>query len=567
MRQLFSDVFLVTNADKYKHFERWATASDFPLENLINDGSTLPSNSLGALTDFELVLRTRKLWDCDIMVIAGDMLFQDCKFDMTQVLDYFRHHPDGDLAIYYNMHDFETTSSRGIVEVCPQTNRITKFLEKPSPSLTSSRFASVVFYCLRSQTLHLIPSYLDLHQDVTQRKFGAFMQWIINDNQVTVYGMKLPTGFQLIGDVGLKDYESWLNYFLKESTSGEAKGPIAKRAYARVGIMGNPSDGFYGKTISLSISNFWAEVTIEESPTLRLIPHPLNDPTEFGSLSDLHCISSKEGYLGGLRLLQATCKKFYHFCAQRGIALGRRNFTLSYDTNIPRQVGLAGSSAIVTATLKSLMAFFNLTQADLPKDLQPKFVLEVEKEELMINAGLQDRVVQVYEGLVYMDFSKDLMSKQGHGRYEYIAMAGSDLPTFFLAYLSNPSDSGKIHADVATRFQAGDQTVLEGMSELGDLTDQALVAFRDKQWSTLGQLMNRNFETRRRIYGDASLGEENLRMVGIAARHRASVKFPGSGGAVVGLIHEDTAVDDMKREFQAEGCVFVYILPLIPEAV
>lgn len=29
--------------------------------------------------------------------------------------------------------------------------------------------------------------------------------------------------------------------------------------------MGNPSDGFFGKTISLSISNFWAEVTIVES--------------------------------------------------------------------------------------------------------------------------------------------------------------------------------------------------------------------------------------------------------------------------------------------------------------
>lgn len=34
----------------------------------------------------------------------------------------------------------------------------------------------------------------------------------------------------------------------------------------------------------------------------------------------------------------------YHlrFCAQNGIAIARNNFTLSYDTNIPRQVGLAG---------------------------------------------------------------------------------------------------------------------------------------------------------------------------------------------------------------------------------
>ena len=32
--------------------------------------------------------------------------------------------------------------------------------------------------------------------------------------------------------------------------------------------MGNPSDGFFGKTISLSIANFWADVTIMESAKL-----------------------------------------------------------------------------------------------------------------------------------------------------------------------------------------------------------------------------------------------------------------------------------------------------------
>ena len=35
--------------------------------------------------------------------------------------------------------------------------------------------------------------------------------------------------------------------------------------------MGNPSDGFYGKTIALSISNFWADVTIYESAKLVCI--------------------------------------------------------------------------------------------------------------------------------------------------------------------------------------------------------------------------------------------------------------------------------------------------------
>lgn len=38
--------------------------------------------------------------------------------------------------------------------------------------------------------------------------------------------------------------------------------------------MGNPSDGFNGKTIAMSISNFWAEVTLVESPTLVTCTFP-----------------------------------------------------------------------------------------------------------------------------------------------------------------------------------------------------------------------------------------------------------------------------------------------------
>jgi len=45
-----------------------------------------------------------------------------------------------------------------------------------------------------------------------------------------------------------------------------------------------------------------------------------------------------EGYYGGVRLLMAICKVFYKHCADNSIVLKDGNFTLSYDTNIPRQV-------------------------------------------------------------------------------------------------------------------------------------------------------------------------------------------------------------------------------------
>ena len=37
-------------------------------------------------------------------------------------------------------------------------------------------------------------------------------------------------------------------------------GAITSRVFARIGLLGNPSDGFFGKTISLSLANFYAEV-------------------------------------------------------------------------------------------------------------------------------------------------------------------------------------------------------------------------------------------------------------------------------------------------------------------
>ena len=135
---------------------------------------------------------------------------------------------------------------------------------------------------------------------------------------------------------------------------------IFKKAYARIGLMGNPSDGFYGKTLSCCITNFHAEIILTESHRLRILPHQAHDLTEFNSLEELTAISTKYGYYGGLRLIYATCKYFRDYCQEYQLPIDDRNFTIRYDTNIPRQVGLGGSSAIITALLKALMEFYSL---------------------------------------------------------------------------------------------------------------------------------------------------------------------------------------------------------------
>jgi len=71
--------------------------------------------------------------------------------------------------------------------------------------------------------------------------------------------------------------------------------------------------------------------------------------------------------------------------------------------------------------------------------LRPNLILDAEKE-LGIVAGLQDRVAQVYGGLVYMDFSQEHMDKLGHGIYRPLDV--NLLPPLYLIYAENPSDSG-----------------------------------------------------------------------------------------------------------------------------
>ncbi|KAG1365719.1 hypothetical protein COCNU_12G007190 [Cocos nucifera] len=105
-----------------------------------------------------------------------------------------------------------------------------------------------------------------------------------------------------------------------------------------------------------------------------------------------------------------------------------------------RDDGLSGSSAIVCAALNCLLDFYGIRHL-VKVEIRPGLILSAERE-LGIVAGLQDRVAQVYGGLVYMDFSKEYMDKSGHGMYT--PMDISLLPPLHLIYAENPSDSGKL---------------------------------------------------------------------------------------------------------------------------
>ncbi|GJP34895.1 hypothetical protein CLOM_g19377 [Closterium sp. NIES-68] len=313
---------------------------------------------------------------------------------------------------------------------------------------------------------------------------------------------------------------------------------IARRAYARVGLLGNPSDGYNGKTLSFSLANFFAEVTLQSSRAVAIKPCAGDFVAEFASLRDLAEQSKEqrpEHADGGVCLLVSLCACLHDYCQLHGIDLPpHAAFTLSYSTNIPRQVGLSGSSAIIAAALSCLLHHFHLHHS-IPVAVRPNLILEAESR-LGIAAGLQDRVIQTYGGLVFMDFNRAHLDAHGYGIYE--PMDPALLPPLHVIFAANPSDSGQVHSSVRQRWRDGDVAVRQAMADVAALVEEGRDALVAQDWGKLARLMDRNFDLRRQMFGDEVLGEVNLAMVQTARAVGAAAKFTGSGGAVVAFCPE-----------------------------
>ncbi len=328
---------------------------------------------------------------------------------------------------------------------------------------------------------------------------------------------------------------------------------IRSAAHARAGVLGNPSDGYYGRTISIAVKNFTARVVVYEWPELEIILSQ-EDRCCFDRLEDLVQDVKLHGYYGGLRLVKAAIKRFAEHCAEQGIRLDRRNFALRYETDIPRQVGLAGSSAIITAVFKALIQFYGVS---FPREILPSLILSVETREIGISAGLQDRVAQVYEGLTYMDFDRDYMEEHGHGRYESLDPAL--LPPLYIAYRTDLSEvSGVFHNNVRARWEAGDRAVMDAMKRAADLAREGRDCLLARNHKRLGELVNENFDVRASIYG---LDPRNVQMVMTARRIGASAHYAGSGGSILGLYEGEPMLARLQEELAGLGCRV--ILPIV----
>jgi glucuronokinase len=320
---------------------------------------------------------------------------------------------------------------------------------------------------------------------------------------------------------------------------------IETYAYARAGLLGNPSDGYFGKTIAFLVRNFRARVLLYPSARLEITASKADMPV-FENLDDLHTSTRWRGYYGGIRIIQALIVRFMDYCREQGIELPNRNFTIEYESTIPLRLGMGGSSAIIIAALRALCQYYSV---EISPAVQAKLALETETKELGVPAGPQDRVIQVYEGLVYMHFAKSLMDSRGYGEYE--RLDSSLLPNVYLAYRTSLSEGTEVfHTNVRERWNSGDALVRGAMEEWASYAERGRQALLDGDVAALGKLIDANFDLRAKIY---NISQGNREMIQAARAVGATSNFSGSGGAVTGTFADDRMFRKLEESYAPLG--------------
>ncbi len=290
--------------------------------------------------------------------------------------------------------------------------------------------------------------------------------------------------------------------------------PLSSSACARVGLLGNPSDIYGGRGLGFSVSGLTATVTLTPAPALAL-------PNE---------------------LFRAAWTLMSRELSEAAIDADGRPFALTFQSSIPFQGGLSGSSALVIAALRGWSRWFGLP---LGARRAAQLALEVENDVLGIRAGPLDRVVQAHDGLLAMDFARPF--DPGAARRLSPALLGPML----LAWHGVPGESsGDVHAPVFARFEAGDRSVRETMDALARNADAGAAALEAGDHEAFAACVDQNFELRAQVFPIADADRE---LVALGRAAGAACKLPGSGGCVLMVCRDEAHLRDVEQRCRAAG--------------
>ena len=266
---------------------------------------------------------------------------------------------------------------------------------------------------------------------------------------------------------------------------------------ARAGLAGNPSDAYGGAAVAVPIAALAATVEVVDAPALHV-----------------------DGPPDGARLVGAALTRLARHVGREDDAV-----TVRWSTTIPREVGLAGSSALVVATMRALSARWELSVP--PLELA-HLALAVEVEDLGIAAGLMDRAVQAFGAPVLVDGD------------DARALTVTRPPTFIVAWrAASAGSSHGVHGPLRERFRAGEAVVVQAMERLAGLGRSAAAALERGDHDELATCMRATWAERCAL---GIVGAETAAMVDALARLDVAATSAGSGGAVVGVLPRDADV-------------------------
>ena len=286
---------------------------------------------------------------------------------------------------------------------------------------------------------------------------------------------------------------------------------------ARIHLAGNPSDGYGGAVLSATVDDFAATVDVGPDDAFTVVGPQQRWPT----IDALAHHAARHGHDDGGRLVTAALVTLDRHLPDD---LVRTPGRFGWSTTIPRSVGLAGSSALVIATMRAALEWWDGAGA-LDDLALARLALEAEVGGLGIAAGLADRTVQAFGGVVLTDV------RAGEPSVERIAVA-EPIPLTLLWNEAAGAPSGDYHQALRERQAAGDAERSDTMAVLAGLADRAASAAGGGDAETLGACMDDSLRARCRlgpVPPDALAPVEDLRRIG----HQ--VNFTGSGGALVVL--------------------------------
>ena len=185
-------VHVVTNHKFADSFLRWAEtheAKGLPIE-IVDDGTTSEDDRLGAIGDVRFVIEQAGLEQADLLVIAGDNLFD---FSLYDYVSWWHEKGEASAVALYDVGDLELVKQYGSVEV-DDDSRIVAFTEKPeSPTSTLVATASYIYHRAH---VPLVQRYLDEGNVPDQP--GRFIAWLCT--RTPVYGYVTQGDWRDIGD-------------------------------------------------------------------------------------------------------------------------------------------------------------------------------------------------------------------------------------------------------------------------------------------------------------------------------------------------------------------------------